>query len=346
MYHNLFILHVDFGSIIMFMTPQEVAKKIFALGKGILAADESTDSITSRFNRFGIDSNEETRRQYRELLFSTEQIENYLSGVIMYDETARQRTSEGQSFIELLTKRGIICGIKVDQGKQIAENSPEEFITRGLEGLETRLAEYKKMGFLFAKWRSVTIIGDDLPTEKVIEENASSQAKYAKLCEQTGLVPIVEPEVLMAGDHSIETCSEVTEKNLKSIFEALNKESVALETTILKTNMVLPGVRSSQAATEGGIAEATLKSLAVVPKTLAGIVFLSGGQSEEQAVENLSAICRQNTDYKITFSFGRALQHSTMQAWGGRQDNTTIAKQIFLKKCQQASGALRGNYTA
>ncbi|MBI4054009.1 MAG: fructose-bisphosphate aldolase class I, partial [Candidatus Doudnabacteria bacterium] len=293
----------------------KIATAMVAPGKGILAADESLGTIEKRFSKINLPNTEENRQAYREMLFTTKGIGDYISGVIMFDETIRQKTRSGVPFVEVLTNAGPIPGIKVDQGTEETLGSPNEKITKGLDGLPERLKGYVRFGARFAKWRAVITIGDGIPTDENISENNRRLAKYAKMCQEAGLMPMVEPEVLMDGSHSMERCEEVSLKTLESLFVELAKEGVALEGMILKTNMVLPAKDSGQKATPEQIAEMTLRLFKkVLPNELPGEAFLSGGQSETGATENLNAINQTGPfPWKLTFSYGRALQDSALK---------------------------------
>ncbi len=309
------------------------AQALVADGKGILAADESTGTIGKRFDKIGVENIEENRRAYREFLFTTPDMEKYISGVIMYDETIRQSTRAGVSFVKVLNDKDIIPGIKVDLGLKDLEDSVGEKVTAGLEGLDDRLKEYYFLGARFAKWRAVFSIGDGLPTEKCILLNAEILAKYAKLCQENNIVPIVEPEVLMDGNHTVEQCYEATTKVLTVVFVELKKVGVDLSGMLLKPNMVIYSSEGTK-VNAGQVAENTLKCLnSTVPHEVAGIVFLSGGQSETEACENLDMINKmaKNEPWKLTFSYGRALQNSAIKAWGGKEENIVAAQQTFVR---------------
>jgi fructose-bisphosphate aldolase class I len=295
----------------------ETALAMVAPGKGIIAIDESTGTIAKRFAGVNIDNTEENRRAYRELLLSTPKLNQHISGAILYDETIRQSTKAGVPFAKLMADNGIIPGIKVDKGPQPLAGCPGEVVTEGLDGLRDRLKEYYKLGARFAKWRAVINIGDDIPSGTCIEANAHALARYAALCQECGLVPMVEPEVLMDGNHDIETCYEVTEVTLRSLFDALYQHNVALEGTILKASMVLPGKDSDEEASVDDVAEATLMCLkSTVPAILPGIVFLSGGQSDADATAHLDAMNRLGPNpWPLSFSYGRAMQSAALELW-------------------------------
>src|SRR5438132_2114524 len=289
---------------------ESVARKLVALGKGILAADESSGTIEKRLKTINVPSTEENRRAYREVLFTTAGAGEFISGVILFDETIRQKTRDGRSFVEALEQQGIIPGIKVDKGAKAMANFPGEKITEGLDGLRERLAEYRKLGARFAKWRAVISIGDQIPTRTCIATNAELLARYAALCQETDLVPIVEPEVLMDGAHTIERHFGVTQQTLESVFHALYEHRVVLEAMLLKPNMVLSGKDCSQQASVQEVAEATVRCMKrVVPAAVPGLVFLSGGQSDVEATDHLNAMNRlDQVPWQLSCAFGRALQ--------------------------------------
>jgi len=295
----------------------ETAQAMVAPGKGIIAIDESNATIKKRFDGVGIECTEENRRAYREMLLGTPKLGDYISGAILYDETIRQSTKDGVPFTRLMTDNGIIPGIKVDKGTQPLAGFPGEVVTEGLDGLRARLEEYYKLGARFAKWRAVINIGDDIPSGTCIEANSHALARYAALCQEQGLVPMVEPEVIMDGSHDIETCYEVTEVTLRSLFGSLYEHSVMLEGTILKASMVLPGTTSGENATVEEVAAATLHVLkSAVPATLPGIVFLSGGQSDEDATAHLDAMNKMGPHpWPLSFSYGRAMQSAALKLW-------------------------------
>ena len=324
-----------------------VASDIVADGKGILAADESTGTIKKRLDTINVESTEETRRRYREILFTTEGIEKYIGGVILYDETLRQGTKDGTSFAKLLSSRGIAPGIKVDKGaKDLALLSGEK-VTEGLDGLRDRLAEYKQLGAKFAKWRAVVEIDErDIPTMSGIRANAHALARYASLCQEAGIVPIVEPEVLMDGGHDIERCEAVSSKVLETVFAELDRYNVLLEGILLKPNMVISGMKCPKQANAQQIAEATMRCLTrYVPAAVPGIVFLSGGQSAEDATDNLNAMNMIGPHpWKVSFSYGRALQAPVLTTWKGQEDNVAAAQEIFLKRCRLNGLACAGKY--
>ncbi|MGO3126516.1 MAG: class I fructose-bisphosphate aldolase [Luteimonas sp.] len=295
----------------------ETAQAMVAKGKGIIAIDESTGTIGKRFEQVGIPNNEENRRAYRELLLTTPKLSEHISGAILFDETLRQSTKAGVPFAKYLTQNGIIPGIKVDKGTHALAGFPGELVTEGLDGLRARLEEYYKLGARFAKWRAVITIGEDMPSGTCIDVNAHALARYAALCQEQGLVPMVEPEVLLEGGHDIQTAYEVTEVVLRGLFDALYSQNVMLEGTILKASMVLPGKDCDEDADVEEVAEATLMCLkSSVPAILPGIVFLSGGQSDELATAHLDAMNRLGPNpWPLSFSYGRAMQQAALKLW-------------------------------
>ena len=325
----------------------EVARAIVADHKGILAADESTGTIKKRFDSIAVESTEGNRRFYRQLLFTAPGIEDSIGGVILYDETIRQKARNGTSFVEVLKKQGIIPGIKVDTGAHDMALLPGEKVTEGLDGLRARLEEYRELGARFAKWRAVITTGEGIPTDACIAANAHALARYAALCQEAGLVPIVEPEVLMDGDHTLETCWEVTTRTLHETFDALYDLALDLEGTLLKPNMVIAGKDGPEQPPADRIAEATIACfLGVVPAAVPGIVFLSGGQSEVQATENLNAINRTGGPWVLSFSYGRALQASALAAWGGDPANAEAAQAVFVHRARMNALAVAGEWSA
>jgi fructose-bisphosphate aldolase, class I len=325
----------------------EIARALVAEGKGILAADESSGTIKKRFESIGVESTEENRRAYRDLLFTTEGAEEFISGVILYDETIRQRSADGTRFPELLESKGIIPGIKVDLGAKPLAGSPEETITEGLDGLRERLAEYRELGAKFTKWRAVISIGEERPSQYAIWANAHALARFAALSEEAGLVPIVEPEVLMDGDHDIETSYVVTERTLRAVFTELFDQRIEREGTLLKTNMVVSGYDSSEQADVDTVAELTIRCLKnTVPAAVAGVVFLSGGMSDEDATARLNAINQRGPHaWELSFSYGRALQAPALKAWGGDEANAEAAQQAYYRRAKFNSAARTGSYT-
>jgi fructose-bisphosphate aldolase class I len=325
---------------------ESTAAALLALGKGILAADESFPTIGKRFAALNIPSTEENRRAYRELLFTTPGLSEFISGVILFDETIRQKIG-GASIPEVLARQGIIPGIKVDKGTMALPGFVGEKITQGLDGLRDRLAEYRQLGARFTKWRAVIAIGERLPTAACIEANARALALFAALSQEAGLVPIVEPEVLMDGSHTIARCEEVTSATLKSVFAALFDHRVVLEAMLLKTGMVLAGKGCSRQAEVGKVAEATLRCLGrAVPAAVPGIVFLSGGQSDVAATERLNAICRAGgVPWKLSFSFGRALQDAALKTWQGSPANAAAAQAALHHRAKCNGLAVQGKYS-
>ena len=327
---------------------ETTARAMVAKGKGILAADESTGTIKKRFDGIKLESTEEARRSYRELLFTTPNIADYISGVIFYDETLRQKTKAGVPFPEHLTKLGIVPGIKVDTGAKPLANFPNETITEGLDGLRERLAEYYKLGARFAKWRAVIDIGDGIPSQFAIDANAYALARYAALCQEANIVPIVEPEVLMDGAHSIERCEEVTSTTLSSVFSALAHHRVYLEGIVLKPNMVISGKKNANRASAQQVAEATVRTLKrFVPSAVPGIAFLSGGQSAAEASEHLSLMNQMGPlAWALTFSYGRALQDEALKAWGGKAENVAAGQKAFARRAKFNGLAATGAYSS
>jgi fructose-bisphosphate aldolase class I len=320
-----------------------------ASGKGILAADESTGTIARRFESIKVENVEENRRAYRDMLFTTKGLGDYISGVILYDETIRQKTSDGAPFVELLAKNGILPGIKVDTGAKPLPFCPDELVTEGLDGLPKRCAEYVKMGAKFAKWRAVITIGKDIPSATCIEENAHALARYAAICQEAGLVPIVEPEVLMDGDHTIDRCEHVTEWTLNAVYDALYLNKVQLEGSVLKPSMVISGKGCAQQAGVEEVAERTVKILKrTVPAAVAGVVFLSGGQSDEVATAHLNAMNRMfagRLPWPLSFSYGRALQAPSLKAWKGSASNVAAGQSALLHRSRMNSLACTGRYS-
>jgi fructose-bisphosphate aldolase, class I len=325
---------------------QQTAQAIVADGKGILAADESTGTIKKRLDSIGVESTEETRRAYRELLFTTEGVEEFISGVILYDETIRQKASDGTPFPNLLASKGIIPGIKVDTGAKPLAHAEGETVTEGLDGLRERFAEYRGLGARFAKWRAVISIGDHIPSEYSVWVNAHALARYAALAQDEGLVPIVEPEVLMDGDHTIERSFHETSRTQHAVFTELRDQRVQPEGMLLKPNMVLPGYSSTDQVSDEEIAHETLRSFRRhVPAAVPGIVFLSGGQSEEEATRRLNAMNAIGPHpWKLSFSYGRALQAAALKAWGGKEENVEAAQRAFYHRAKLNGAAQTGLY--
>jgi fructose-bisphosphate aldolase class I len=325
----------------------ETARAIVADHKGILAADESTGTIKKRFDSIGVESTEESRRFYRQLLFTAPGMEDSIGGVILYDETLRQSADDGSPFAVVLSSKGVIPGIKVDTGAHELAGFPGEKVTEGLDGLRGRLDEYRRLGARFAKWRAVITIGDGIPTDACIQANAHALARYAALCQEAGLVPIVEPEVLMDADNTLEVCWEVTTRTLHETFDALYDFGLDLEGTLLKPNMVIAGKGSTEQASSERVAQSTVECFrSVVPAAVPGIVFLSGGQSEVQATENLNAINRVGGPWPLSFSYGRALQQSALKAWAGDSANADAAQAAFVHRARMNSLAVAGEWSA
>jgi fructose-bisphosphate aldolase class I len=325
----------------------KTAQKLVEGKKGILAADESDNTIKKRFDAISVPSTEETRREYRELLITTPGIEEFISGVILYDETIKQRSHAGIPFPEILSQKGILTGIKVDKGTVDLANFSHEKATEGLDGLGVRLDEYRALGAKFAKWRAVITIGEGIPTQVAIESNAYLLARYAALCQVHGIVPIVEPEVLMDGSHTLDKCREVTYITLKSVFQALSAHRVDTKAMLLKPNMIVSGLTSPAKAQPSDIATTTTKVFAeVIPDELPGVVFLSGGQSPEESTVNLNEINKYaQMKWRATFSFGRALQDPVLKLWNGNAENKAEAQKVFLKRARLNSLASVGQYT-
>jgi fructose-bisphosphate aldolase class I len=325
-----------------------IARGMVAKDKGILAADESGGTIKKRFDKIKVESTEETRRTYRELLFTAPGASDYISAVIFYDETLRQKTRDGVPFPEYLTRIGIIPGIKVDTGAKPLAGFPGETITEGLDGLRERLIEYYKLGARFAKWRAVIDIADGVPTQTCIDANAHALARYAALCQEQKIVPIVEPEVLMDGAHDIERCEEVTGAALQSVFNQLHAHRVRLEGIVLKPNMVISGMKNPKRASAEEVAEATVRCLKRhVPAAVPGIAFLSGGQGPEEATEHLSLVNQLGPlPWEVSFSYGRALQAPVLEAWRGQPGNFAAGQKAFLKRAKLNGLARSGRYAA
>jgi fructose-bisphosphate aldolase class I len=327
----------------------KVAEAMVAPGRGILAADESTGTIKKRFDALGVESTPDSRRDYREMLFrSTEPMSKYIAGVILYDETIRQNAKDGTPLVKLIAKAGSLPGIKVDKGTKPLPSCPGEVITEGLDGLRERLVEYRGLGAKFAKWRAVIDIGPGIPSYACLMTNAHALARYAALCQDEDIVPIVEPEVLMDGDHDIERCAMITEWLLKTVFEQLFYQRVALEGMVLKPNMVVPGKKSQQRASVEEVADKTLHVLkACVPAAVPGIAFLSGGQSDEEATAHLDAINRMGPlPWRVGFSYGRALQAAPQKVWSGKPENVAAAQRAFGHRAMMNSLATLGQWKA
>ena len=327
---------------------ESVAQAMVARGKGILAADESMGTIKRRFDSIKIESNENNRRAYREMLFATTGVEEAISGVILFDETIRTKTSDGTPFPELLAKKSIIPGIKVDKGPVDLPGFPGEVVTEGLDGLRGRLKEYKELGAKFAKWRAVITIGDGIPTYTCLQANGHALARYAALCQEAEIVPIVEPEVLLDGNHTIEQSQEVTEKTLKVTFNELFLQRVHLEGMILKPSMVVSGKDNPRQAGVEEVAQRTIQCLKrTVPAAVPGIAFLSGGQSAVSATEHLNAMNKLGPHpWQVSFSYARALQDPALKAWKGEAGNVTTAQRIFYHRAKMNSAARSGSYTS
>jgi fructose-bisphosphate aldolase class I len=325
----------------------DTARALVAPNKGILAADESSGTIEKRFKSIDLASTEENRRAYRELLFTTNGAEQFISGVILFDETIRQKAKDGTPFPQLLDKRGIIPGIKVDKGTKAVPFSKLEKITEGLDGLRERITEYRGLGARFAKWRAVIEIGDGIPSDTCIETNAHALARYAALCVEGGLVPIVEPEVLMDGAHTIEQCYAATDRTLRSVFRQLAEQRVPLEEILLKPNMVLSGQKCPKQASVREVAEQTLRCFRnTVPAAVPGIVFLSGGQSDELATAHLNEMNKLGGGpWQLSFSYGRALQAPTLKSWRGKPENAAAGQKAFLHRARCNGAARSGSYS-
>jgi fructose-bisphosphate aldolase class I len=324
----------------------KVARSLVAPGKGILAADESSGTIKKRFDSIGVESTEDRRRAYRELLFTTKGAEEFISGVILFDETIRQNASDGRTLVRVLEDAGVTPGIKVDKGTTKLAKSADELVTEGLDGLRQRLSEYRELGAKFAKWRAVITIGDFIPSRYCIEVNAHALARYASLCQDEGLVPIVEPEVLMDGAHSIERCYQVTSDTLHIVFEALYVQRVEFEGMLLKPNMIVPG-KAERRASPDEVADATIACLSnSVPSAVPGIVFLSGGQGDEEATANLDAMNKRGAQpWQLSFSYGRALQAPALKAWGGSDAKADAGSAAYLHRARMNGLARHGTWT-
>ena len=328
----------------------DTARMMVADDKGLLAMDESNPTCNKRFAKWGIPQTEATRRAYRDMIVTTPGLSESISGAILYDETIRQKTEDGTSFVKALTDAGIIPGIKVDTGAKDLAGHPGERITEGLDGLRERLTEYFQMGARFAKWRAVIAVGDGIPSRGCIEANANALARYASLCQEVGLVPVVEPEVLMDGDHTLERCCEVTEEVLRTVFSQLYSQRVKLEGLILKPNMVLPGLTCPKQEAVDEVADATVRCLLrAVPAAVPGIAFLSGGQSGELASARLNAMnvrFKSRLPWALAFSFARAIQQPALEIWKGWQANAAVAQQALYHRARCNSAARLGEYGA
>ena len=326
----------------------DIAEKMVAPGKGILAADESSGTIKKRFDAINVESTEETRRDYRELLFRTESaMKENISGVILYDESIRQKAADGTALVKLIEAAGSIPGIKVDAGAKPLPACPGETVTEGLDGLRERLKEYYELGARFAKWRAVIDIADGIPTWTSVKTNAHALARYAALCQEANIVPIVEPEVLMDGDHDIQRCADVTEWVLKTVYEELYEQRVVLEGSILKPNMIVPGKKCPSQVSVEEVAERTIMVLErCVPVAVPGIAFLSGGQSDEQATAHLDAMNKiGGFPWNMTFSYGRALQAAPQKAWSGKKQNVPAAQKAFAHRAKMNGLASLGEWS-
>ncbi len=327
----------------------ETARAMVAPGKGILAADESSGTIKKRFDSIGVESTEQNRRDYREMLFRTAGANEYISGVILYDETLRQEGGDGTPLVDVIRDQGMIPGIKVDKSGHPLAGAPGEQVTEGLDGLRERLEEYVELGARFTKWRAIYAIGPGMPSRYCSEANAHALARFAALSQEAGLVPMVEPEVLMDGDHDIDACFEATEMALREVYYQLGTHRVALEGTVLKTNMVLSGKDAADRADAREVAEKTVECLKrTVPAAVPGIAFLSGGQGDEEATVNLDAINRlaneEGAPWELTFSYGRGLQAAPLKAWGGNNANLEAVQQAYFERACQTAYARQGAY--
>lgn len=325
---------------------KKIARQMVAPGKGLLAADESIKTVDKRFIKINLENTEENRRSFRDMLLTTIGMGEYISGVILFDETIKQKAFNGKRFVEVLESEGVLPGIKVDEGLIDMPSSPTEKLTRGLDTLNERLKEYIKLGAKFCKWRAVITISKTTPTEENIRQNAKDLARYALVCQENGLVPMVEPEVLLDGNHTRDQAADASRRILKTLFEELEKAGVLIEGIILKTSMVLKGEGSEENETPEDVANATLEVFRkILPSNLPGQAFLSGGQTEIQATENLNAMHQQgNLPWQITFSYARALQDSATKTWGGKSENVVAAQKIFLHRSKMNSLASRGMY--
>lgn len=328
-----------------------IALKMVARKKGILAADESTGTMTKRLDSINVESTSESRRQWRQLLFQTPDISDYISGVIMYDETLRQSDDSGKTLVELLADKDILSGIKVDNSTHDLAGAPGEFITEGLDGLRGRLAEYYKLGARFTKWRALITIGEGRPSDYAINTNMHALARYSALCQEQGLVPIVEPEILMDGTHSIDDCRSATTRSLISVFEELDAQNVDLEGIVLKPNMVISGSNAPNRASASEVARQTIDCfLETVPANVPGIAFLSGGQGDEESVVNLDEISKiantKELPWELTYSYGRGLQAAPLAVWLGKTENISAAQAAFQKRGLDSSAAREGVYVS
>jgi fructose-bisphosphate aldolase class I len=325
---------------------RETARELVARSKGILAADESTGTIGKRFDQIGVTSSEDTRRAYRQMLFTTPGIGDHISGAILFDETIRQAADDGTPFTEILEKAGVIPGIKVDTGAKPLAFFANETVTEGLDGLRERLAEYRDLGARFAKWRATYVIGDQMPTEFAYLANGHAMARYAALCQEAGIVPIVEPEVLMDGDHDLAACETATARALSVLFTQLLEHRLDLPGTLLKVNMVVPGKGSPNQVDDAAIADATLRTLtANVPSDVPGVVFLSGGMSDEEATSRLNEMNRRgDAPWALSFSYGRALQQPSLKAWAGKAENVEAGQRALAHRARMNGLARDGSW--
>jgi fructose-bisphosphate aldolase, class I len=328
----------------------DTALALVAPGKGILAADESSGTIAKRFDTIGVDSTEDARRRYRQLLFTTPGVGDHISGAILFDETIRQSADDGRTFVQVLQEAGVIPGIKVDAGAKPLAFFPGETVTEGLDGLRERLAEYVGLGARFAKWRATIMVGDGLPTDAAIDANAHAMARYAALCQEAEVVPIVEPEILMDGDHDIAACEDATRRTLDSLYRSMAEFRVDLPGSLLKVNMVVPGTGSSTQEDDATVAEATIRCLtANVPAEVPGVVFLSGGMSDEHATSRLNEMNRiaaSGLPWRLSFSYGRALQAPSLAAWRGDDANVKAAQDALAHRARMNGLATSGEYRA
>ncbi|PSO81898.1 MAG: fructose-bisphosphate aldolase class I [Cyanobacteria bacterium QS_4_48_99] len=330
---------------------KNTAQAMVSNGQGILAMDESNGTCNKRFDKVGIPTSEEMRRSYRELILTTPNVGNYISGAILYDETIRQSTKDGKPFTQVMKDQDVIIGIKVDTGAKDLAKFPGEKVTEGLTGLRDRLSEYYKMGARFSKWRAVITIGDGIPTQFCIDANAHALARYAALCQENGLVPIVEPEVLINGDHTIEQCYDVTNQTLWTVFDQLHRHRVEFDKMVLKPSMVISGLDCPQQASPKQVAEWTIKCLRKsVPADVAGIAFLSGGQTPEQAAEHLhwmnSEPLKSQCPWPVTFSYARAIQQPALENWKGQESNAGEAQKLLHHRAKMNSVASQGQYSS
>ncbi len=329
---------------------RKTAQSLIAPGKGILAMDESNGTCNKRFKAVGIPAAEEYRQAYRQLIVTTPNLSNYIGGTILYDETLRQSTQDGVPFLKFIAEAGMIPGIKVDTGAKDLAGHPGEKVTEGLDGLRDRIAEYYQMGARFAKWRAVITIGEGIPSRACLEANAHGLARYAALCQEGGLMPIVEPEVLINGDHTLERCAQVTDETLHRLFNQLYTQDVAFDQMVLKPSMVIAGQDCPQQSSVDAVAEATINCLLKnVPATVAGVAFLSGGQSAEQAAAHLNAMNKQfgkQCPWRVTFSYARAIQQPALEYWGGDSSRVAEAQQRLLHRAKCNSAASQGEYSS